>query len=338
MARTIRDDPETPLHRKSTTEMPRHGDASAEVLRTRHVVTTRAGHIDRTVHPPAAPNDARSALPVVGAVVPFAFEGIPVRVIDHDGEPWFVGRDVAKLLGYKNPQKAIRDHCKASRQVGKGVNDSFTPLDPQTGIIPERDVYRLIMRSNLPTAERFEEWVVAEVLPAIRKTGGYLAPAAASLLDDPRALRAALLRYNDRIIWAEAHTDPAIARAHAAMAAARAAEPAGHVWIADRIAAVGESLCISDTAKLLKIGPGKLVKLLLQWRWVYRPRDGGRLLGLQDKIESGLVERREWRSDDTMCRFDQTVITGKGRVRLAVMLNAQAHDDLPSPVRRATRR
>src|SRR5690625_4106329 len=107
-------------------------------------------------------------------VVPFNFKGAAVGLLCIVGEPWFVCKDVAELLGYSNHRKAVRDHCKAARPVGG--NDSF-PLDPQTAIIPERDVYRLIMRSKMPEAEEFEEWVVGEVLPSIRKTGGYGAPA-----------------------------------------------------------------------------------------------------------------------------------------------------------------
>ena len=103
-------------------------------------------------------------------IVSFDFEGAGVRGLSIDGEPWFVAKDIADVLGYANPQKAVRDHCKGARPVG--VNESFT-LDPQTTIIPERDLYRLIMRSKLPAAERFEDWVVGEVLPAIRKTGRY---------------------------------------------------------------------------------------------------------------------------------------------------------------------
>lgn len=116
-----------------------------------------------------------SAIFMTNSVTPFYFDESAVRVLTgHDGEPWFVAKDVAVVLGYSNPQKAVRDHCKAAIPVG--VNESFT-LDPQTVIIPERDVYRLIMRSKLPSAERFEEWVVGEVLPSIRKTGQYIKPA-----------------------------------------------------------------------------------------------------------------------------------------------------------------
>lgn len=103
-------------------------------------------------------------------VIPFDFDGRAVRVMQIDGEPWFVGKDVALVLGYTNPPKAIRDHCKAGRPVG--VNEPFT-LDQQTVVIPERDVYRLIMRSKMPRAEAFEEHVVGVILPTIRKTGGY---------------------------------------------------------------------------------------------------------------------------------------------------------------------
>lgn len=101
----------------------------------------------------------------------FNFDGFDVRVVIVDGEPWFSAKDVAHRLGYTNPQKAVRDHCKSVRQVG--VNDSFT-LGPMANIIPERDVYRLVMRSKMPEAERFEEWVVGEVLPSIRKSGSYV--------------------------------------------------------------------------------------------------------------------------------------------------------------------
>ena len=95
-------------------------------------------------------------------IIPFNFHGHSVRVLDINDEPMFVAKDVAVILGYTNPQKAVRDHCKTRTPLGGiGVNDSV-PLDPQTIIIPERDVYRLVMRSKLPAAESFEEWVVAE--------------------------------------------------------------------------------------------------------------------------------------------------------------------------------
>lgn len=127
----------------------------------------------------------------------FSFEGFDVRVVLVDGEPWFSARDVAERLGYTNPQKAVRDHCKSPRPVG--VNDSFT-LGPSANIIPERDVYRLVMRSKMPQAERFEEWVVSEVLPSIRKTGGYTAPAQPADLSKLEILQMALESEKARVL------------------------------------------------------------------------------------------------------------------------------------------
>lgn len=85
-----------------------------------------------------------------------------------------MAKDVAEVLGYSNPQKAVRDHCKGAEMFKENGSFTLTKSPYGVSIIPERDLYRLIMRSKLPSAERFEEWVVAEVLPQIRKTGGYI--------------------------------------------------------------------------------------------------------------------------------------------------------------------
>jgi anti-repressor protein len=101
----------------------------------------------------------------------FNFNNADVRTVERNGDVWFVAKDVADVLGYKDTAKAISTHCK-------GVGDLSVPSsggEQITKIIPERDVYRLIMRSRLPEAEKFEEWVVGTVLPSIRKNGGYIA-------------------------------------------------------------------------------------------------------------------------------------------------------------------
>jgi len=101
--------------------------------------------------------------------VVFCFESHDVRTIEVDGEPWFVARDVASVLGYAKPENAISMHCKAPLKQGIPSASGIQ----QTTIISERDLYRLIMRSSLPAAEKFEEWIVAEVIPSIRKHGHY---------------------------------------------------------------------------------------------------------------------------------------------------------------------
>ena len=94
-----------------------------------------------------------------------------VRTVEVDNEPWFVGKDVAEALGYSNPQKAIRDHVD---EEDKGVNELFTPGGKQKlPVINESGLYSLILSSKLPGAKEFKRWVTSEVIPSIRKTGGY---------------------------------------------------------------------------------------------------------------------------------------------------------------------
>lgn len=90
-----------------------------------------------------------------------------IRTVDQNGEPWFVGKDVAAALGYSNPQKAIRDHVD---EQDRGVNEMDTPGGKQPiATINESGVYSLIFGSKLEGAVRFKRWVTSEVLPALRK-------------------------------------------------------------------------------------------------------------------------------------------------------------------------
>ena len=94
-----------------------------------------------------------------------------VRTIEIDNEPWFVGKDVAEALGYSNPQEAIRTHVESE---DKGVSEILTPGGKQeVTIINESGLYSLILSSKLPGAKEFKRWVTSEVIPSIRKTGGY---------------------------------------------------------------------------------------------------------------------------------------------------------------------
>ncbi len=103
----------------------------------------------------------------------FNFEQNEVRTILVNDEPYFVGKDVADVLGYSNPQKAIRDHVDLE---DKTQNDSFTVNGTAVVLINESGLYSLILKSKLPSAKKFKRWVTSEVLPAIRKHGGYLTP------------------------------------------------------------------------------------------------------------------------------------------------------------------
>jgi prophage antirepressor-like protein len=117
------------------------------------------------------------------------FHGSSIRVIIINGKEYFVAKDIAELLGYLNTSKAVQDHCKKATNLKEILTDNESlPLDKttiepyrklfgnswhQTKLIPESDVWRLVIKSRLPEAEKIEQWIMEDVLPQIRKTGSY---------------------------------------------------------------------------------------------------------------------------------------------------------------------
>ena len=97
-----------------------------------------------------------------------------LRTVSIDGEPWFVGKDVAEVLGYAKPLNALATHVDEDDSLKQGLMDSVGRMQ-NTIIINESGLYSLILSSKLPTARQFKRWVTSEVLPAIRKHGGYVA-------------------------------------------------------------------------------------------------------------------------------------------------------------------
>lgn len=96
-----------------------------------------------------------------------------IRVMEIDGQSWFVGKDVVKVLGYKNASKALSDHVEEEDKLN---NESLSSLGQRGGwLVNESGLYSLIMSSKLSTAKQFKRWVTSEVLPSIRKNGGYIA-------------------------------------------------------------------------------------------------------------------------------------------------------------------
>ena len=93
-----------------------------------------------------------------------------IRTIEEDGKVLFCASDVAKALGYARPNDAVTAHCRATVKHSTPISGKMQEIN----FITEGDVYRLITHSKLPSAEKFESWVFDEVLPAIRKTGGYV--------------------------------------------------------------------------------------------------------------------------------------------------------------------
>lgn len=104
----------------------------------------------------------------------FAFEGNEVRTLKIDDEPYFVGKDVANILGYSNTRKALQDHVDLEdKKDGVTIRDSIGRNQKPT-VINESGLYSLILSSKMPNAKRFKRWVTSEVLPTIRKHGAYM--------------------------------------------------------------------------------------------------------------------------------------------------------------------
>ena len=168
-----------------------------------------------------------------------------VRTVEIEGKPYFAANDVARALGYSNPSKATNDHCKNA--VMRRGNDSLG-REQEIKFVPEGDVYRLIVRSQLPSAERFEKWVFDEVLPEIRKTGKYEVGK-----QIPQTLPEALRAYAD-----EVEKNERLALENLEM------KPKAEFF--DAVTDSKDAISVADVAKVLDFGGGRntLFKILRQ--------------------------------------------------------------------------
>ena len=220
-----------------------------------------------------------------------------IRTIDQNGEPWFVGKDVATALGYSNPQKAIRDHVD---EQDRTVNESFTVNGTQGVLINESGLYSLCFSSKLEGAVKFKRWVTSEVLPSIRKNGGYIA--GQERLTPEELLAKALLYANKTLAERDARISELTVQNQSLLPKADYFD-----------ALVDRNLLTNfrETAKELGVPPKQFVNWLIEKKYVYR--DGkGKILPREDKNE-GLFEVKEAKNDKTQWSGVQTLITPKGR-------------------------
>ena len=220
-----------------------------------------------------------------------------VRAVEVDGEPWFVGKDVAQALGYSNPRKALADHVDAE---DKGVTKCDTPGGEQDiTTINESGLYSLVLSSKLPGAKKFKRWVTAEVLPTIRKTGGYQLPK-----DYPSALRA-LADTAEKLLAAETENE--------------ANRP--KVLFADAVSTAKTSILVGELAKLLKqngvdIGQNRLFGWLRENGFLIRRNGTDFNMPTQKSMDLGLFEIKETvvsHADGHTSVNKTPKVTGKGQ-------------------------
>lgn len=210
-------------------------------------------------------------------LIPFTYQGRPVRTVVIDGEPWFVLADLCAVLDIGNPRNV------AARLADdmKGVRSVDTPGgSQQMTIVSESGMYEVVIRSDKPEAIAFRRWITTEVLPQIRKTGSYGAP---ELPDVSTAAG----------VLAMAEQFTATARALVA-SESRVAELEPRAEVADRLLAADGDLAVADAAKALtragvKAGGGRLFKDLAARRWIYRAAGDGRWRVYQRAIETGYM-------------------------------------------------
>ena len=224
-----------------------------------------------------------------------------IRVIEEDGKFLFSGLDVANALGYSNSRASISRHC---RYVTK--RDVPHPQNPgkniQMTFIPEGDVYRLIVHSKLPSAERFERWVFDEVLPSIRQHGAYLTR---DKLWEVATSPEALLKLCTDLL-AEREKNAALREDNARLQ--------GKAVYYDLFIDLHHSTNLRTTAKELDVPERRFVRFLLERRYVYRTPSGCVLPYAKGSNEGLFCVKDFCRNGHT---GSYTLVTPKGKLHFA---------------------
>ena len=234
------------------------------------------------------------------SITPFSFEGMEVRALaDEQGNPLFNAKDVARTLGYANTHDAIRRHCK-------GVVKRY-PLQTPGGIqqvrfINEGNLYRLIAGSALPAAEKFETWIFDEVIPQIRKTGGYIPASESPEETMARAILIAqeTIKEQKKQLEAQKHK----------------------VIFADSVSVADDCILVGDLAKLVRgngidIGQQRLFAWMRETGYLMRKRGKSWNMPTQKAMDLHLFEIKERtinQPDGTTRTTRTSMVTGKGQI------------------------
>lgn len=231
-----------------------------------------------------------------------------VRVVEQGGEPWFIGKDVAEILGYERADNAIRNHVddedKLMHQISaSGQNRNMT-------IINESGLYSLILSSKMPKAKEFKRWVTSEVLPAIRKTGGYIA--GSEKMSDAELMAKAVLVAQATI----KERDARIAELESDTQRMKPKE-----IFADAVSASDQTILIGDLAKLIKqnghdMGQKRMFEWLRNNGYLIKRQGADYNSPTQRAMELGLFRIKETavtHSDGHVTVSKTVKVTGKGQ-------------------------
>lgn len=236
----------------------------------------------------------------------FNFNGTDIRTLTIDNEPYFVGKDVAEVLGYKKPENAVANHVDEEDKTTTLIQGTGSNYKSKTVIVNESGLYSLILSSKLPTAKKFKHWVTSEVLPAIRKHGAYMTDEKAfDVVNNKAGLADLLQQAADQLKRKDIQI----------------AEMKPKALFADSVSASDSTILIGDLAKILKAnGVDTGAKRLFQWL-----RDKSYLINrkgsdwnspTQKSMNLGLFvikESTHTQPDGTVRVTKTTKVTGKGQ-------------------------
>lgn len=241
-----------------------------------------------------------------------------VRGLLIDGEPWFVGKDVADALGYSNTKDALSRHVDPDDRsiLQRSENTTFNTPNRGVTVINESGLYSLILSSKLPTAREFKRWVTAEVLPSIRKHGAYLTPETieAVILNPDTLLRLAQRLKEETDARKKAEED----RTHLIFENSHNEKK---VQYFDACVEKNTLTGIREAAKLFGVKEKKFVRFLLENRYLYRGRNG-KLLPYATMTED-LFAVKEVFDEATGYFGIQTFLTPRGRETLRLVVRGQ---------------
>lgn len=236
------------------------------------------------------------------------YEYHEIRTVEKDGEPWFVGKDVAAVLGYANASKAIQDHVDAEDKLN---NDSLLSLGQRGGwLINESGLYSLILSSKMPNAKKFKRWVTSVVLPSIRKHGAYMTD---------QTLEQALTSPDFLIQLA---TQLKEEKEQRKQLEAKVEQDKPKVLFADSVSASKSSILVGELAKILKqngvdTGQFRLFAWLRENGYLIKREGSDYNMPTQRSVEMGLFEVKQTiitHSDGHITTNKTPKVTGKGQV------------------------
>lgn len=238
----------------------------------------------------------------------WSYENSEIRTVEKDGEPWFVGKDVAAVLGYTDTVNAIKRHVDSEDKAGCQIATQFGIKE--TTVLNESGLYSLILSSKLPNAKKFKRWVTSEVLPSIRKHGAYMTD---------QTLEQALTSPDFLIQLA---TQLKEEKEQRKQLEAKVEQDKPKVLFADSVSASKSSILVGELAKILKqngvdTGQFRLFAWLRENGYLIKREGSDYNMPTQRSVEMGLFEVKQTiitHSDGHITTNKTPKVTGKGQV------------------------